>query len=140
MMQDQSKAFMGRGWEFPIHFDPGTGAVRMLSDEEDIHNSLDVLFATAVGERIMRPDYGSELDSFVFTPLNKSVITYMKAIISDAILFYEARIITEDIRIEPAKDRDGVLEIEITYRVSATNNRYNYVYPFYKKEGTNLHR
>ena len=131
---------MGRGWEFPIHFHPVTGAVRMLSDEEDIHNSLDVLFATAVGERIMQPDYGSELDSFVFTPLNKSVITYMKAIISDAILFYEARIITEDIRIEPSKDRDGVLEIEITYRVSATNNRYNYVYPFYKREGTNLHR
>ena len=139
-MQDQSKAFMGRGWAFPIEFDSGTGAVRMLSDEEDIHNSLDVLFATAVGERIMQPDYGSELDSFVFTPLNKSVITYMKAIISDAILFYEARIITEEIRIEPAKDQDGVLEIEVTYRVSATNNRYNYVYPFYKREGTNLHR
>jgi uncharacterized protein len=131
---------MGCGWAFPISFDPCTGAVRMLSDEEDIHNSLDVLFATAVGERIMQPDYGSELDSFVFTPLSKSVITYMKAIISDAILFYEARIITEDIRIEPSKDRDGVLEIEITYRVSATNNRYNYVYPFYKREGTNLHR
>jgi uncharacterized protein len=140
MMQDQSKAFMGVGWAFPVTFDCSTGAVRMLSDEEDIHNSLDVLFATAVGERIMQPDYGSELDSFVFTPLNKSVITYMKAIISDAILFYEARIITEDIRIEPAKDQDGVLEIEITYRVSATNNRYNYVYPFYKREGTNLHR
>ena len=139
-MKDQSKGFLGRGWAFPVEFDDRTGAVRMLSGEEDIHNSLDVLFATQVGERIMQPDYGSELDSFVFTPLNKSVITYMKAIISDAILFYEARIITEDIRIEPSKDRDGVLEIEITYRVSATNNRYNYVYPFYKREGTNLHR
>ncbi|HLZ87106.1 MAG TPA: GPW/gp25 family protein [Puia sp.] len=138
-MSDKSKAFMGRGWAFPVEFH-NEGSVRMLSGEEDIQNSLEVLFSTQVGERIMQPDYGSELGSFVFTPLNKSTITYMKAIISDAILFYEPRIILEDILIEPSKDRPGVLEINLSYRVSATNNRYNYVYPFYHQEGTNLER
>jgi len=137
-MQDQSKAFMGRGWAFPIGFDDRTGAVRMLNDEEDIQNSLLVLFQTQVGERIMQPDYGAELDSFLFTPMNKSTITYMQALISDAILFFEPRIVTEQITIKPATDRDGVLNICVQYRVSATNNRYNYVYPFFVKEGTNL--
>jgi uncharacterized protein len=113
-------------------------AVRMLEDEEDIQNSLKVLFETQVGERIMQPDYGSELDSFVFAPMNKSTITYMQALISDAILFFEPRIVTEEISIKPAADNDGVLRICIRYRVSATNNRYNYVYPFFIKEGTNL--
>src|ERR1700760_4015268 len=110
-MQDQSKAFMGRGWAFPIEFDGRTGAVRMLNDEEDIQNSLRVLFETRVGERIMQPDYGSELDSLVFAPMNKSTITYMQALISDAILFYEPRIITDEIVIEPATDMEGVLRI-----------------------------
>jgi phage baseplate assembly protein W len=139
-MKDRSKGFLGRGWAFPIEFDDRTGAVRMLSGEEDIHNSLDVLFATQVGQRIMQPDYGSELDSLVFAPVNKSVITYMKAIIADAILFYEPRIIMEDVDIDAAAAGEGVLKINITYHVSATNNRYNYVYPFYLKEGTNLGR
>jgi uncharacterized protein len=137
-MQDQSKAFMGRGWLFPIKFDDRTGAVQMLNDEEDIKNSLLVLFQTRVGERIMQPDYGAELDLFVFTPMNKSTITYMQALISDAILFFEPRIVTEQITIKPDTDRDGVLNICVQYRVSATNNRYNYVYPFFIKEGTNL--
>ncbi|HET6255444.1 MAG TPA: GPW/gp25 family protein [Puia sp.] len=137
-MQDQSKAFMGRGWAFPIEFDDRTGAVRMLNDEEDIQNSLQVLFDTRVGERIMQPDYGSELDSFVFAPMNKSTITYMEALIRDAILFFEPRIITEQVWIKPAANMDGVLHICIQYRVSMTNNRYNYVYPFFVKEGTNL--
>jgi uncharacterized protein len=137
-MQDQSKAFMGRGWAFPIEFDARSGAVRMLDDEADIQNSLKVLFDTRVGERIMQPDYGSELDSLVFAPMNKSTITYMQALISDAILFFEPRIITEEIMIKPATDADGVLRICIQYRVSATNNRYNFVYPFFVKEGTNL--
>lgn len=137
-MQDQSKAFMGRGWAFPVEFDERTGAVRMLEDEEDIESSLKVLFETRVGERIMQPDYGAELDSFVMAPMNKSTLTYMEELIRNAILFFEPRIITEHISIIPAKDTDGLLEIRVRYRVSATNNRYNYVYPFYKTEGTNL--
>ena len=139
-MEDQSKSFIGRGWAFPIEFDAHTGAVKMLSGEEDIQNSLDVLFATQVGERIMLPDYGSELDSFLFSPMNKSTLTYMQAVISDAVLFYEPRIIADEVNIAPMAGMDGVLEITIVYRVSATNNRYNYVYPFYLKEATNLDR
>lgn len=139
-MEDRSKTFLGRGWAFPIEFDGSTGDVKMLYGEEDIRNSLDVLFATNVGERIMIPDYGSELEAFLFSPMNKSTITYMQAIISDAILFYEPRIVTEDIVIKPRPDREGWLEITIAYRIPATNNRYNYVYPFYMKEATNLER
>jgi phage baseplate assembly protein W len=139
-MENHSKDFMGRGWAFPIGFDPITGDVNMLSGEEDIQDSLKVLFATQVGERVMQPDYGSELDSFLFMPMNKSTLTYMQSVISDAILFYEPRIVLEDVTIEPAGDTSEFLNITIRYRVSATNNRYNFVYPFYIKEATNLER
>ena len=49
-MEEISKDFMGTGWKFPIEFNAET--VAMLSYEDDIKNSLDVLFATNVGERI----------------------------------------------------------------------------------------
>jgi|SRR6478672_6152740 phage baseplate assembly protein W len=137
-MEEISKDFMGTGWKFPIEFNKET--VEMLSYEDDIKNSLDVLFATNVGERIMHPNYGTALSSFLFMPVNKSTITYMQAVISDEILFNEPRIILDDVEINPSALESGRLDIVISYTIRITNNRYNYVYPFYIKEATNLER
>jgi phage baseplate assembly protein W len=112
----------------------------MLTGEEDIKNSLDVLFATNVGERIMHANYGTALQTFLFMPINKSTLTYMQAIISDEILFNEPRIVLNNIEIESSVEENGRLDIIIDYKVTATNNRYNYVYPFYLKEANNLER
>jgi len=137
-MEEISEDFMGTGWKFPIEFNKET--VEMLSYEDDIKNSLDVLFATNVGERIMHPNYGTALSSFLFMPVNKSTITYMQAVISDEILFNEPRIILDDVEINPSALESGRLDIVISYTIRITNNRYNYVYPFYIKEATNLER
>ena len=137
-MNDAPKSFMGTGWKFPVEFKKDLGTVVMLSGEEDIRNSLDVLFATRVGERIMHSSFGSALESFLFMPVNRSVMTYMKAVMSDEILFNEPRIILNDIEIQPSATEDGKLDIIFDYTVSETNNRYNYVYPFYIQEATNL--
>jgi phage baseplate assembly protein W len=110
----------------------------MLSGEELIRNSLDVLFSTSAGERVMQPDYGSELELFLFENLTKGVITYMQSRINEAIMFCEPRIIVNSIEIEPVMDDPGLIEISIDYTIPVTNSRYNYVYPFYINEGTNL--
>lgn len=137
-MDNSSQEFLGVGWKFPIEFKTSTHGVTMLSGEDLIKNSLDVLFATNLGDRLMQPDYGSELDHFLFENINKSIITYMQARISDAILFGEPRIIVNDIEIEPDPNDPAYIEIRVDYTVPVTNNRYNYVYPFYLNEGTNL--
>ncbi len=43
--------FTGTGWKFPVEFKKELQTVVLLSGEEDIRNSLEVLFATRVGER-----------------------------------------------------------------------------------------
>ena len=139
-MDDQSNDFIGTGWKFPIEFKKNLKTVVMLTGEEDIKNSLDVLFATNVGERIMHANYGTALQTFLFMPINKSTLTYMQAIISDEILFNEPRIVLNNIEIESSVEENGRLDIIIDYKVTATNNRYNYVYPFYLKEASNLER
>jgi phage baseplate assembly protein W len=137
---EDTRDFIGRGWRFPIHFSQESGGVTMTIGEDDIQNSLAILFATRMGERIMHPDFGSELEEFLFSGINQSLITYMQAVISNAILFNEPRIIVNDVIIEQALDAEMQLMITIHYTVSATNNRYNYVFPFYLKEGTNLNK
>lgn len=139
-MDSLSKKFIGRGWKFPIEFNRTGRTVTMLSGEEDIQNSLYVLFETRMGERVMLPDFGSELDSFLFEQPTRSSITYMQAVISNAILFHEPRIILNDVEIQVNPEYPERIDILVDYTVSATNNRYNYVYPFYLKEATNLER
>jgi phage baseplate assembly protein W len=142
-MNTSSKKFLGTGWKFPVEFKKNknkTGTATMLKGEEDIRNSLEVLFATRSGERVMHSSYGSALESFLFMPVNKSVITYIQAIISNEIIFNEPRIILNEVEVEESADEHGRLDISIVYTVNATNNRYNYVFPFYINEATNLKR
>ena len=62
----------------------------------------------------------------------------MQAMITDEIIFNEPRIILNEVDIEPSVIEEGRLHISIDYTVNATNNRYNYVFPFYINEATNV--
>jgi uncharacterized protein len=133
-MDKFKNTFMGNGWSFPPEFNNNTGQVKIISNEEDIHNSLVVLLSTRVGERIMEPDYGCNLDSLLFEPLTTTLKTNIKDLIFTAIYNFESRIKPLDV-ILTGKELDGLIEIEIQYLIKSTNSRYNLVYPYYLTEG-----
>lgn len=135
---EANKAFLGRGWSFPPEFNKSTKQVKMLEMEADIKSSLDILLSTHLGERIMLPDYGCNLDDLVFESLNLTVKTYVIELIKTAILYYEPRIDVGKIEIDSTNEIDGVLLIKIDYTIRTTNSRRNMVYPFYKQEGNEL--
>jgi hypothetical protein len=132
------KSFLGTGWGFPPAFSIETSDVGMLSDVDDIESSLEILLTTRPGERVMRPDYGCNLDELVFEPLTTTFKTYIKDLISTAILYYEPRIEVNSIELDDTGELEGRILIVIDYTVSATNTRFNFVYPFYKNEATDL--
>jgi uncharacterized protein len=135
---DTSKSFLGRGWGFPPEFNRATKAVNMLEDEADIKSSLEILLSTRLGERVMVPDYGCNLDELLFKPLTLTLKTFVIDLIKTAILYYEPRIDLNKIAIDPTDELEGVLLINLDYTVRATNSRKNMVYPFYKAEGNEL--
>ncbi len=130
-------SFLGTGWGFPPNFSHGSGGVAMTSEEEDIRASLAILLSTRVGERVMQPKYGCNLDRLLFEPLDSGLRAYMKDLIRTAILYFEPRIILDDVTLE-LEQNEGRVDIELDYTVAATNARYNYVYPFYLEEGTDV--
>ncbi|MGC9353061.1 MAG: GPW/gp25 family protein [Mariniphaga sp.] len=134
----ENQSFLGRGWTFPPEFNREAKAVKMLEDEEDIRSSLQILLSTRLGERVMVPGYGCNLDELLFSPLNLTLKTYVIDLIKTAILYYEPRIDVKKIDIDPADELNGVLLINIDYTIRATNSRMNMVYPFYKEEGNEL--
>lgn len=132
------RSFLGRGWGFPPAFDKASKSVGMLEDESDIESSLDILLSTRIGERIMQPNYGCNLDEMVFEAMNLTMLTYLKDLVENAILYFEPRIDLEGVEIDTSQELEGVLLIKIVYTVRTTNSRFNYVYPFYKSEGSDL--
>lgn len=135
---DHRHAFLGKGWRFPPAFGSGGATVAMAAGEDDIHESLRILFSTSPGERIMRPEYGGGLHRHVFDRMSANVITALRGAIYDAVLHFETRIALENVVVDERNVADGYLRFELHYRVVATNSRGNMVFPFYFSEGTNV--
>jgi uncharacterized protein len=133
-MGNTHKSFLGTGWGFPPQFSKKSTLVEMLSDEDDIRSSLEILLSTRPGERVMFPDYGCSLEELVFEPLTTTFKTYIIDLIQTAILYYEPRIDVDKIDLDDTGELEGRILISIEYTVRSTNSRFNFVYPFYKNE------
>lgn len=130
--------FLGKGWSFPPSFSKETGGIQLTEGIEDIKESLQVLLSTRVGERVMLPSFGCNLDDLVFENVDISVKTYLADLVETAIIEYEPRIDLDGVVINTADQYEGVVLIEVQFTVRATNSRFNFVYPFYQKEGSDL--
>jgi uncharacterized protein len=131
-MSDNS--FLGRGWSFPPEFINNGRDVKMVSDEEDINQSLKILLSTSMNERLMHPDFYCDMNNFSFENIDYDVITSLKSTIKNCILYNEPRIALEKVEINQAKDNLGLLMINISYTIRTINIRQNMVYPFYLNE------
>jgi uncharacterized protein len=130
--------FLGRGWSFPPSFNPASQQVEMTENEEDIRKSLEILLQTAVGERIMQPKFGCNLEEYLFESMDTATKTILKDKVETAILYFEPRIEVKKIILDDSRQMEGVVLIEIEYIIRATNSRFNFVFPFYRNEGTEL--
>lgn len=131
-------SFLGRGWSFPPSFSPGRAGVEMLEQEADIVSSLEILLGTTRGERVMLPQYGCNLDELLFESLDTRMKTLMADKVESAILYHEPRIELEKVQLDDSLELEGVVLIEVIYRVKTTNSRFNFVFPYYKSEGTDI--
>ncbi|MEM6828897.1 MAG: GPW/gp25 family protein [Bacteroidota bacterium] len=128
--------FLGKGWGFPPEFGENGAEVQMVSGEEDIRQSLIVLLSTSLNERLMNPEFGCDLDRFLFEETNQLFINELSNTVSKAILRHEPRVGLEKVQLDELDEEGGLISITVDYLVRATNNRFNLVYPFYLKEAT----
>jgi uncharacterized protein len=134
---DRDTSFLGTGWSFPPEFSR-RGAVRLVSAEEDIVQSLRILLSTTPGERIMQPSFGCGLKSQLYETIDESTITVLKDVMRRAILFFEPRVTLDTILADASQAVEGRLDFQIHYTIISTNTRHNIVYPYYVREGTDV--
>lgn len=128
------KSFLGTGWHFPPEFIRGGAEVEMVSGPEDVHQSLQILFATQLGERVMQAKFGCDLTTYLFEEIDQSLINSMRRMISDAILYHEPRIRMDRLDVSESPSEPGLLLISLDYTIKSINSRFNMVYPFYLNE------
>jgi phage baseplate assembly protein W len=126
----ETHTFIGKGIAFPMRVD-STGSIAMVTGPEDIDRSIVMVLSTAKGERLMRPQFGCTIWDQLFDPINANTLGQMSQGVREALSQWEPRIELELVEAHPDPDADGKVRIEITYRVKATNDRRNLVYPFY---------
>jgi len=130
-----AKEFLGAGWKFPVQVTP-SGRIALSQYEEDIKEAIWIILGTAKGERIMRPDFGCGIHDLVFAPINTATLTLVENSVREALTVYESRIELIQVKASAERADEGKLIVSIDYRVRSTNNRFNLVYPFYLKEGS----
>lgn len=128
-----SRGFLGRGWKFPPQIDPRTGHFTMSSHEENIDESIRIILQTYLGERVMRPDFGTDAINYVFASSRDFAQQSLAYELQKALTIEEPRVVDVIVRSDEADMVSGAMLIHITYTVRSTNNRYSMVYPFYLK-------
>jgi phage baseplate assembly protein W len=120
----------GSGLSFPLGVD-SQGAFALARGEEDIEQAIGIILATAPGERPMRPEFGCAVHDLVFDTVDAAMIGRVETAIRVALRRWEPRIEVTGIEFDLGSVSDGRLVITIGYRVRATNEQHNLVYPFY---------
>ncbi|AMS13810.1 hypothetical protein A3218_05685 [Pseudomonas chlororaphis] len=123
-MNNKASGIYGRGWAFPPNFTiPLTSqqGVSMVEDQEDIRQSLQILFNTTTGERLMLPDYGCDLNSVMFENICDDLLASIERNITDSILRYETRVAILSLQVTQNQDTPSQLDVNVAYRVRGSN-------------------
>ena len=93
---------------------------KTYSTKDQIKSNLINLLLTDKGERIMNPEFGTDLRKSLFDNITDSSIEILKAKIADAINIFIPEVFLENVIIEPDSDYH-TLNVTINYRLIISN-------------------
>lgn len=126
---------LGSGLAFPLRVD-ARGGLALAHEDEDVREAIAVILGTAPGERPMRPEFGCGIHDYVFEAVDAYLVGRIEQEVRQALDRWEPRIevVSVDLTIEASSEGgmvNDLVVIDIGYRLRATNDVRNLVYPFY---------
>ena len=130
------KAPLYRAWRF-VHPDfdmeqavsgiriSSTGGIEMVAEHAAVRQSILLLLSTTPGERVMRPNYGCNLQRLVFSPNDATTHGLAIHYVRQALQRWEPRI--DILRLDAAANPGdpGRMDIMLEYRMPKTAGREN---------------
>ena len=105
-----------RGIAFPFQ-QSATALPAPVSDDELVKQSLMQILQTEPSERVMRPNFGCNLQAYVFENNDDLLAQLLRAEIASAIARYEPRAALQDVSFQRS---DTTVIITVTYAVIST--------------------
>lgn len=90
--------------------------IRVDFDEDAIKNSVYNCIYTKPGEKVLSPDFGINLEQFLFDPVSKSTGEYLGRYILGRLPFFEPRIIIKEVNVTVDFDRQ-TYSIMVIYEI-----------------------
>lgn len=122
--------FIGAGWAYPLAITP-TGGFALASGADKLTQSIQLILSTYPGERPVHPEFGCRLRDYVFRGATLDNATALSYEVERALTRWEPRVDIDMVNVYPVQSTEGLLHIDITYVVKATNDKRNLVFPFY---------
>jgi len=122
--------FLGIGMKFPPEIDEATGRFKTSSLVDSVRESLYIILMTQHNERLLRPGFGADLESYTFMDVNATQLSMLQRDLLETIGMQEPRI--TDVTINMDQDiKNGALIIDLSYAIISENVKDNLVFPFY---------
>ena len=120
-----NEQFLGSGLAFPLQL--GVAGLAPSAGQAKVEQSVRIILGTQYGERVMRPQFGSNLKALAFAPNNASTANLARYYVTEALSNWEPRIDVMDVAV--TSDNPGAaLLIDIRYQLRATGDVHNLVY------------
>lgn len=119
---------LGTGLAFPLGVDD-RGRIALAREEVDVEQAIEIILSTAPGERPMRPEFGCAVHDCVFERIDADTLARIDQAVRVALDRWEPRVVLDDVAFETG--REGELLVHLGYRLRATNDVRNLVFPFY---------
>jgi len=124
------REYLGVGMKFPPQVDPATGRVVTVEEDRSVKESIYLILMTRKTERLVKPWFGSRIDSYAFMDTGYTVLNMMANELRSLIMDQEPRISDVSININPQLS-GGRLIITISYTVASTHTLDSLVFPYY---------
>ena len=126
----RGESFVGAGLAFPFRLD-AAGSVALVAGDVEIQESIQLILATAPGERPMRPEFGCNIHRHLFSPADGATAGLLAQEVRRALTRWEPRVDLLDVDVSVDDQEHGCLWIDIRYEIRGSNDPRNLVFPFY---------
>jgi len=126
---------VGKGIDFPLRYDDTEviGTLETSTAGERINDSIHIILATRIGERVFNLEFGSRLPTLVFEPNDELLQRLLVLYTYEALQRWEKRIhITNVTLVSNLSGDESVIGVSIAYSIRNSHIQGSYTYPFVK--------
>jgi phage baseplate assembly protein W len=119
VLKNDPAKLLGQGISFPFRLGPD-GRVAWSSGAANVRESVKVILMTENRERIMLPEFGTRLQTYLFEPNTPATRRLLQKEIEEALPQWEPRLQLESVNVDADSQDDRAAVVTIRYRLRAT--------------------